>query len=181
MTLQESRTEQALRAMPSAGWLGRRDRALLVLTQMARLPQEEIAKLTAADVVIADGIATITAPTGVIRLAASGDGLICGPCALARWLHVLNLTAVYSDRCVIDSVIARGAPLSTNSPHLCDGTASASDSTAHLLFLPPIDRWGLISAIGAPRPPRDSRPSGTAAHTTPRPHRTSGTRNTPGH
>lgn len=180
MTLQETRIQQALRAVPSAGWLGRRDRALLVLSQMAGLPKEEIATLTAADVVIADGVATITAPTGVIRLVASGgDAMICGPCALARWLHVLNLTAVYSDRCVIDSVIARAAPLSTNSPHLCDGTAAAADSTAQLLLLPPIDRWGLISAISAPRPPRDGRPS--AAHAKPRPHRTSGARNTLGH
>ena len=109
--------------------------------------------------VIADGVATITTPTGVVTLAASGDGLICGPCALARWLHVLNLTAVYSDRCVIDSVIARGAPLSANSPHLCDGPAVASDSTARLLLLPPIDRWGLISAVSAPRSSRDGRPA----------------------
>jgi hypothetical protein len=181
MTLQETRIQQALRAMPSAGWLGRRDRALLVLSQMAGLAPEEIAKLTAADVVIADGVATITTSSGVIRLAASGDALICGPCALARWLHVLNLTAVYSDRCVIDSVIARGAPLSTHSPHRCDGTAAASDSTAQLLLLPPIDRWGLIAAVSAPRPPRDARPSGAAGHTKARPHRSSGTRNGLGH
>ena len=177
MTLQETRIQQALRAMPSAGWLGRRDRALLVLSQMAGLSQEDIARLTAADVVIADGVATITTPSGVIRLAASGDGLICGPCALARWLRVLNLTAVYSDRCVIDSVIARGPPLSTNSPHLCDGTAVASEGTGQLPLLPPIDRWGLISAISAPRPPRDSRPSGAAGHAKPIPHRTPGSRN----
>ena len=177
MMLHESRIQQALRAMPSAGWLGRRDRALLVLSQMAGLPQEDIARLTAGDVVIADGVATITTPTGVIRLAASGDGLICGPCALARWLHVLNLTAVYSDRCVIDSVIARGSLLSTNSPHLCDGTAVASDSTAQLALLPPIDRWGLISAISAPRSPRDGRPSSATGHGKPWPHRTPGARN----
>jgi hypothetical protein len=177
MTPDETRVQQALRAMPSAGWLGRRDRALLVLSQMAGLSQEEIAELTAADVVIAGGVATIAAASGVIRLTASGDGLICGPCALARWLHVLNLTTVYPDRCVIDSVIARGAPLSANSPHLCDGTAVASESTAQFLLLPPIDRWGLISAISAPRPPRDSRASGGAGHPKPKLHRPSGTRN----
>jgi len=180
MTLQETRIEQALRDMPSAGWLGRRDRALLVLSEMAALSQEEIARLTAGDVVIADGAATITTSTGVVTLAASGDGLICGPCALARWLHVLNLTSVYSDRCVIDSVIARGAPLSANSPHLCDGRAVASDSTAQLLLLPPIDRWGLISAVGAPLSSRDGRPSTAAGHPKPRTHRTPGTRNTLG-
>jgi len=180
MTLHETRIQQALRAMPSAGWLGRRDRALLVLSQMAGLPQEEIVRLTAGDVVIAEGVATITTPRGVVTIAAASDGLICGPCALARWLHVLNLTAVYSDRCVIDSVIARGAPLSANSPHLCDGPAVASDATAQLLLLPPIDRWGLISAISAPRSPRDSRPSNPAGHAKPRVHRTPGTRNMSG-
>ena len=88
--LQQLRTQEALRASPSAGWVGRRDRAVLVLSQMAGISDEHIAGLTAGDVVIADGAATITAPTGTITLAASSDTLICGPCALARWLHLLE-------------------------------------------------------------------------------------------
>ena len=66
MTLQRSRTQEALRALPSAGWVGRRDRAVLVLSQMAGLSDEHIAMLTAGDLVIADGAATITAATGTI-------------------------------------------------------------------------------------------------------------------
>ena len=104
MTLQQQRTQEALRALPSAGWVGRRDRAVHVLSQMAGMSDEHIATLTAGDVVIADGAATITAPTGTITLAASSDTLICGPCALARWLHLLDMTVIYPDRYVIDAV-----------------------------------------------------------------------------
>ena len=139
--------------------------------------------MTAGDVVIADGVATITTPTGVIRLAASGDGLICGPCALARWLHVLNLTAVYSDRCVIDSVIARAAPL------VRQFTASVRRhrrghrrAPGRLPLLPPIDRWGLISAISAQRGHRDRRQPYALRHgSTARVHRPPGTRELLGH
>ena len=95
MTLQQQRTQEALRALPSAGWVGRRDRAVHVLSQMAGMSDEHIATLTAGDVVIADGAATITASTGTITLPASGDTLICGPCALARWLRVLDMTVTY--------------------------------------------------------------------------------------
>ncbi len=157
MTLQQQRTQEALRALPSAGWVGRRDRAVHVLSQMAGMSDEHIATLTAGDVVIADGAATITAPTGTITLAASSDTLICGPCALARWLHVLDMAVIYPDRYVIDAVVARAAPLSANSPHLCRGTRAVTDATRQMPLLPPIDRWGPISAIPAQRGPRDRR------------------------
>ena len=78
MTLQQQRTQEALRALPSTGWVGRRDRAVLVLSQMAGMSDGHIATLTAGDVVIADGAATITAPTGTRTPAASSETLICG-------------------------------------------------------------------------------------------------------
>ena len=67
------------------------------------------------------------------------------------------MTVIYPDRYVIDAVIARAAPLSADSPHLCRGTHAVTDTTRHLLLLPPIDRWGPISAIPAQRGPRDRR------------------------
>ena len=154
MMLLQPRTQEALRASPSAGWVGRRDRAVLVLSQMAGMSDEDIAGLIAGDVVIADAAATITAATGTITLPASDDSMICGPCALARWLHLLDMTVIYLDRYVIDAVIARAAPLSADSPHLCH---AVTDTTRHLLVLPPIDRWGPISAIPAQRGPRNRR------------------------
>ena len=157
MTLQQQRTQEALRALPSAGWIGRRDRAVHVLSQMAGMSDEDIAGLTVGDVVIADGAATITAATGTITLPASDDSMICGPCALARWLHLLDMTVIYPDRCVIDAVIARAASLSADSPHLCGGACAVTDATRQMPLLPPIDRWGLISPITAQRGHRDRR------------------------
>ena len=145
--LQQQRTQEQLRALPSAGWIGRRDRAVHVLSQMAGMSDEHIATLTA----------TITAATGTITLAASSDTLICGPCALARWLHLLDMIVIYPDRYVIDAVVARAPPLSANSPHLCRGACASTDATRQMPLLPPIDRWGLISAITAQRGHRDSR------------------------
>jgi hypothetical protein len=164
MMLLQPPTQEALRASPSAGWVGRRDRAVLVLSQMAGLSDEDIAGLTAGDVVIVDGVATISAPTGTITLPASGDTLSCGPCALARWLHLLDMTVIYPDRYVIDAVIARAASLSADSPHLCRGTHAVTDTTRHMLLLPPIDRWGPISAIPAQHGPRDRRQPNAPGH-----------------
>jgi len=157
MTLQQQRTQEALRALPSAGWVGRRDRAIHVLSQIAGMTDEHIATLTAGDVAMADGTATITATTGTITLAASSDTLTCGPCALARWLHLLDMAVNYPDHYVIDAVVARAPPLSTNSPHLCRGACAVTDATRQMPLLPPIDRWGLISPITAQRGHQDRR------------------------
>jgi hypothetical protein len=157
MTLQQQRTQEALRALPSAGWVGRRDRAIHVLSQIAGMTDEHIATLTAGDVAMADGTATITATTGTITLAASSDTLTCGPCALARWLHLLDMAVNYPDHYVIDAVVARAPPLSANSPHLCRGACAVTDATRQMPLLPPIDRWGLISPITAQRGHRDRR------------------------
>ena len=50
--------DAALRGLPSHGWtqgmFGRRDRALLVLSQLAGLPYKHLAALTAGDISIAD-------------------------------------------------------------------------------------------------------------------------------
>src|SRR5450631_3503294 len=59
--------DAALRALPSHGWtrgmFGRRDRCLLVLSQLAGVPYQQLARLTVGDVVIvADGQATIRTP-----------------------------------------------------------------------------------------------------------------------
>jgi len=64
---------------------GRRDRCLLVLSQLAGVPYRHLAKLTAGDVAVADGTATITtqALTWTLRPADGctrrADELGCGP------------------------------------------------------------------------------------------------------
>src|SRR6478609_1308287 len=54
--------DAALRALPSHGWtqgiFGRRDRCLLVLSQLAGVPYRHLATLVAGDIAVVDGIAT---------------------------------------------------------------------------------------------------------------------------
>jgi hypothetical protein len=67
MTLQQQRTQEALRALPSTGWIDRRDRAVHVLSQMAGLSDEHIATLTAGDVLRSPPAAgTPTCPSPVL-------------------------------------------------------------------------------------------------------------------
>jgi hypothetical protein len=138
--------ETALRTLPShgwtAGWTGRRDRALLTLSQLAGLPYGNIAELTAGDVSVADGTATISTPGGRTKLHAVADDLLCGPCALARWVHALDLTIVYPDGRTIAALIARAMPVTADSPHLCQSNNKITEVTAQVTLLPPIDQWG---------------------------------------
>jgi hypothetical protein len=140
------RVEEVLRSLPSHGWtdgwIGRRDRALLVLSQMARLSYENIAALTAGDLTVAGGSATIRTAGGTTTLGDVADGMLCGPCALARWVQALDLTVVYPDGRVIAAVIARAVPLTPDSPHLCHSNNAMTEITRRVTLLPPIDRWG---------------------------------------
>ena len=82
--------QAALRGLPSHGWtagmFGRRDRCLLVLSQLAGVPYRHLATLTAGDIHIAGGAATIRSPAGEWTLHPADDAELCGPCAVARWL-----------------------------------------------------------------------------------------------
>lgn len=128
-----------MRSLPShgwtSGWTGRRDRALLVLSQMAGLSYDNIAELTVANVSISDGVASIKTPGGLTTLRMTEDDLICGPCALARWLRALDMTALYPTGRVIAAVIARAAPLTSDSPHLCQGTVTVTEATRSMTLL----------------------------------------------
>lgn len=138
--------ESALRRLPShgwtAGWTGRRDRALLVLAYQAGLTFAQIAALTAGDMTIEDGSAVVRTHGGRTTLSRNDDSLLCGPCGLARWVHALDLTVVYPDGRVIAALIARAMPLVPSSPHLCESNNSITQATRGLALLPPIDRWG---------------------------------------
>ncbi len=140
------RVEEVLRTVPShgwpAGWVGRRDRALLVLSELAGLSYGNIAALTAGDLTITGGVATIRTPGVKSILRDVVDDLQCGPCALARWVHALDLTVVYPDGRVIAALIARAVPLTPDSPHLCHSNNAITAITRRVPLLPPIDRWG---------------------------------------
>ena len=116
---QSPTVQEVLRAVPSHGWVGRRDRALLVLSQLAGLSYLEMAELSTTDVSITGGTATIRTPTTTMTLESAEDAVLCGPCALARWLHLLDMTLSYPNSTVPAAILARGAPLVSDSPHAC--------------------------------------------------------------
>ena len=149
--------EQVLRTLPShgwaAGWIGRRDRALLVLSQFAGLSYVQIAALAAGDLSISDGVAIVRTAGGKTTLRRVDDDLLCGPCALARWVHALDLTVVYPDGRVIAALIARAVPLTTDSPHLCQSNNGITEPTRRVALMPPVDQWGHpIRVVIEPRP-----------------------------
>lgn len=153
--------DAVLRGLPShgwtSGWVGRRDRALLVLTQRAGLSGAAVAALTVADIVVRDGVATIRVTDGEpITLRMTDDCLLCGPCALSRWLHALGLADAHTDGRVVASVIARAAPLSAHSPHVCEGTTLAVEGASGTPAFPSDDRWAVAPATrsGLPVPAR---------------------------
>ena len=118
--------EAALRALPSHGWtqgmFGRRDRCLLVLSQLAGVPYQHLATLTAGDVTVADGTATITTPALTWTLRPADDGLLCGPCAVTRWLRILNLVVTRPSNRDIAQALKKAKPATSGSPHLCRST-----------------------------------------------------------
>ena len=162
----ERPVDRVLRSLPShgwtEGWIGRRDRALLVLAHQAGLSYTQIATLTAGDITISDGLATIRTVGGRTTLSGAADNLLCGPCALARWVHALDLTVVYPDGRVIAALIARAVPLTPDSPHLCESNNAITETTRGFALVPPIDRWGHPQRVPMPtvqetRPTRGGR------------------------
>jgi hypothetical protein len=121
---------------------------------LAGLTFGQLAALTAGELSVADGIATLRTEGGMTTLRKVDDDLLCGPCALARWVHALDLTVVYPDGRVIAALIARAVPVTSDSPHLCQSNNSITEPTRRVALLPPIDQWGHPTRIViAPNPP----------------------------
>jgi hypothetical protein len=55
------------------------------------VPYQHLSALTVGEVTVADGTATITTPVLTWTLRPADDGVLCGPCAVTRWLRILNL------------------------------------------------------------------------------------------
>ncbi len=141
------RVDAALRVLPSRGWtgglFGRRDRCLLVLSQSARIPHRHLARLTAGDVTVADRVATIMVAGETRTVQAVDDPVLCGPCAVARWLRVHRVLADprFGTRTVAELFDRANEPTDT-SAHACRGATPSTDEWATIPLLPPIDQWG---------------------------------------
>ena len=140
--------QAALLALPSHGWtrgiFGRRDRCLLVLSQLAGVPYKHLATLTAGDIAISDGTATITTQALTWTLRPAADGLLCGPCAVTRWLRILDLVVTRPSNRDIAQALKNAQPGSSGAPHLCRSTRPLEEATMLVPLLPPIDQWGYV-------------------------------------
>jgi hypothetical protein len=140
--------QAALRGLPSHGWtagmFGRRDRALLVLSQVAGVPYQHIAVLTAGDIMVADKTATIHSATEEWTLRPADDGLLCGPCAVVRWLKILDLAVTKPSTKTMARALKRAAAVDHRSPHVCLAGPVIGAATRGVPLLPPIDQWGAL-------------------------------------
>src|SRR5690349_15422897 len=97
--------ELALRLLPTHGWtqgmFGRRDRCLLVLSQLAGVPYQHLATLAVGDINIADGIATVTSPAGAWTVTPDDNPILCGSCAVVRWLRIVDVAVTKINTAVI--------------------------------------------------------------------------------
>jgi hypothetical protein len=146
--------EAALRALPSHGWtrgmFGRRDRCLLVLSQIAGVPYRELTKVTAGDVTVADGTATINTAAVTWTLRPADDGVLCGGCAILRWLEVLQVAATRVATSEVARLLKAAPEVTEGSPHVCRIPLELSEPTRATPLLSPIDQWG---ALPFPPPP----------------------------
>jgi len=148
--------EAALRRLPSHGWIngwfGRRDRALLVLAQ-AGVPYRRIAALTASDIAVFDGVATINPTIRSVILHPDEDPVVCGPCALVRWLRALHLALTSPATRTLARAIDRAPAVDGSSPHLCRSRRPLPVGIAEAALLPPIDPRGYLAIDPRPLSP----------------------------
>ena len=141
-----SRVDNALRALPSRGWtgglFGQRDRCLLVLSQLARIPHRQLARLTAGDITITGGVATITLAGRTWTVQATVDPGLCAPCAIVRWLdtHRIIVTKI-ATRAVADHLDSAES-ITRGSPHVCLEPIPASGRVAESPLLASPNQWG---------------------------------------
>ncbi len=154
--LDPAQVEAALRRLPSHGWIngwfGRRDRALLVIAG-AGVAYRRIAALTAGDITVTDGVATINTTRPVITLHPDEDPVLCGPCALVRWLRALHLALTSPATRTLAGVIDRAPAVDGASPHLCRSRRPIAQGIGNVPLLPPIDPRGHLSIDPRPLSP----------------------------
>jgi hypothetical protein len=135
----------ALRGLPSHGWtagmFGRRDRCLVVLSQLAGVPYNHLAALTAEVINVADGVATVRTAAGECTLRPADETAMCGPCAVVRWLKILDLAVTKPSTKTIALALKRAAAVDHRSPHVCLAGPALGEATRDVPLLPPIDQW----------------------------------------
>src|SRR6478609_1164189 len=140
------RVNAALRLLPSRGWtgglFGQRDRCLLVLSQLAQIPHRHLAQLMAGDVTVTAGVATITIAGQVRTVGAVDDPVLCGPCAIARWLQTHDVIVTKIATPAVSRHLRKLESLISTSPHTCRDPIALDDRSRGHPLLAPVNQWG---------------------------------------
>jgi hypothetical protein len=66
---------------------------------------------------------------------------MCGPCAIARWLRVVDLAVSKITTGIVADAVDKAEQVTELSPHLCQSTRNPAAATAAVPVFPPIDQW----------------------------------------
>ena len=108
------------------------------------MPYQHLATLTAGDVHIEEGVATIRSPAGEWTIGADSDVVLCGSCAVTRWLKILDLAVTKPSTKTIARALKKAAAVDHRSPHVCHTGPVLDEATQGVPLLPPIDQWGAL-------------------------------------
>lgn len=148
----QRRADQVARVLaliPSHGWptgaFGRRDRALLVLSQRAGLSFDALQRLTRGDVRVTPEGLTLRDRRGLVTLERLPDDAVqCAVCAWARWLRVLDLSVGRASQRPLARALAQESPVSKASTHQCKVPPNPDPRPDDPVFIP-LSRWGDIA------------------------------------
>lgn len=103
-----------------------------------------LATMTAGDITLTEGVATITSSVGRWSIRPADDALLCGPCAIACWLRVVDLAITKISTTVLKAAVGKANRLTDKSPHPCPSTKRLSEATTTAPLFPPINQWGAL-------------------------------------
>ena len=69
---------------------------------------------------------------------------MCGPCAVVRWLKILDLAVTKLSTRTIAGALKETRPVDHRAPHVCQSAPVLADPTRVVPLLPPIDQWGAL-------------------------------------
>ena len=81
---------------------------------------------------------------GVDRFGPADDAVLCGPCAVVRWLKILDLAVTKPSTKTIARALKKAAAVDHRSPHVCQTGPVLGEATRGVPLLPPIDQWGAL-------------------------------------
>jgi len=141
----ETTVASVLRLIPSHGWpvgaFGRRDRALLVLSQRAGLTFERLQNLTWGELRVDESGLWVNGPNGPICVPRDADTVLCSVCAWVRWARILEIAMREVSTRVLAAAVAKTDPIRPESRHVCARQPEPGAYAGAPVFVP-MTRWG---------------------------------------